>query len=50
MELSEVIAHMNCHSILGAGTLLNVLGLAIYMMNESAMIGLPMMPFPNTKM
>jgi hypothetical protein len=50
MELSEVIAHMDCHSILGAGMLLNVLGLTIYTMNESAMTGLPMMPFPNTKM
>ncbi len=50
MELSEVIAHMDCHSILGAGMLLNVLGLAIYMMNESAMTGLLIVPFPNTKM
>jgi hypothetical protein len=50
MELSEVIAHMDCHSILGAGVLLNVLGLAIYTLNESAMAGLPMMPLPNTKM
>jgi hypothetical protein len=49
VELSEVIAHMDCHSILGAGMLLNVLSLAIYMMNESAMTGLLMMPFPNTK-
>ncbi len=37
MELSGVIAHMDCHSILGAGMLLNVLSLAIYTMNESVM-------------
>jgi hypothetical protein len=50
MELSGVIAHSDCHSILGAGMFLNVLSLAIYTMNESAMTGLLIVPFPNTKM